>query len=65
MTHKDLPRGGGVVISPNLIKTKHFVDLHGNIVNNLKEKRPIESLKEKVEITPEEIQEVVRKSMGK
>lgn len=65
MNKKDLPRGGGVVIAPNLIRTKVFVDIQGNFVNNLKEKRPIAPLKEKVDVSSEEIQEAFRKNSGK
>lgn len=60
MGNKELPRGGGVVISPDIVRTRAFVDINGNFVNNLKEKKPIASLKEKLAITPEEIQEAFR-----
>lgn len=58
--NKELPRGGGVVVSPNIIRTRAFVDINGNFVNNLKEKKPIAPLNDKIDVTPQEIQEAFR-----
>lgn len=57
----NLPRGGGVQIAQDIKKETTFIDPHsGSIINNLKEKRVVGTLKEASEITPQEIAEVIK-----
>lgn len=59
---QELPRGGGVQISPNIKKESAFIDAKsGMLVNNFKEKKVVGALQEKIDVTPQEIAEVMRK----
>lgn len=58
---QELPRGGGVQIAQNIKKETAFIDAHsGMLVNNLKEKKIVGALKDQVDVTPQEIAEVMR-----
>lgn len=46
---ENLPKRGGVVISPNIVREREFVDPQtGNIINNPKEKKVIRKANEGV-----------------
>lgn len=58
----NLPRGGGVNISNNLVRERAFIDVkRGVFVNNLKDKIPVAPLREESEVSSQDIQQAMAK----